>query len=240
MIFNFFYRRRRVQDISNKIIGNEKEVQVNDSFYEKFNVLNEAFRCISCFSNYMNYSMSCGHLGICSNCYDYLKSSNSQYKNKCMICRKKSIKYNKFIIPFSEVDLNYAVDFNPENMLLFKKKFSQLEKLDKIILIKENEVNNLINEKEMEINKYESKILNLKNNIVKKQIDYDYYEDNLIAIENKFIYMKVKKLWIYFLNSLIFNYNLKYYDEKLLLVKNNYKQIKYLNLWLKFYNYLTS
>lgn len=231
--FCTFNNKKKIQDISNKIIGNEKEVQVNDSFYDKFNIINEAFRCISCYSNYMNYSMSCGHLGICTNCYNYIKESNNQYKNKCMICRKKLIKYNKFIIPFSETELNYAVDYDSENMLLFKKKFSQLEKLDKIINQKENEkyrLNDTIELKKNEIKKYENHLLNMKDNIISAQIEYDYYENNIVTISKKYRHMKYKKLWIFFLDSLILKYNIYYYEEELNFLIHNPNNSKFLNL----------
>ena len=70
----------------------------------------------------------------------------------------------------------------------------------------------------------------MKDNIISAQIEYDYYENNIVTISKKYRHMKYKKLWIFFLDSLILKYNIYYYEEELNFLIHNPNNSKFLNL----------
>tara|TARA_B100001057_G_C22682545_1_gene884341 strand:- start:121 stop:852 length:732 start_codon:yes stop_codon:yes gene_type:complete len=99
-----------------------KESKLNEyqniitTYENNYNTLKNAFRCMICMENIMNLSPTCGHMGICLQCYNLPRLG--AYRRKCIIC-KNIIKYNKIIFPFTieEQKINNFYNLNIENTI---------------------------------------------------------------------------------------------------------------------------
>ncbi len=86
------------------------------TYENNYNSLKNAFRCMICMENIINLSPTCGHMGICFECYNLPRLG--AYRRKCIIC-KDIIKYNKIIFPFiiEEQKINNFYNLNIENTI---------------------------------------------------------------------------------------------------------------------------
>lgn len=153
---------------NNNLVQLKKEINY---YKENFNNINESFKCSICMDNYIDLTPSCGHMGICNQCYN---NRSFISKNKCILCRK-NVKYIKLFLPYS---------FN-------NKKITSVNKLSK------NHFNFFINENINELTiindelkeKYYEKSQEINNlNYIIKNIDNknNRLEKELKLIKNKY------------------------------------------------------
>ena len=163
-------------------------------YKENFNNINECFKCSICMNNYIDLTPTCGHMGICNECYN---NRSFIFKNKCILC-KKHVRYIKIFLPYSfnngkitnvnKLTHNHISSFLNDNINeltiineKLKKKYSKRlnEIKDLNYVIKNVDNKNNILEKELKIikNKYKDiSIENIKLINILKQVTRDLEE----------------------------------------------------------------
>ena len=172
----------------------------------------EKLKCLVCMDNIVTRIPSCGHLGVCDDCY--FSRSFNKFKNTCIVCKKTHVKYNNIIFPFN-INLNEQLN-------------------DSIILNKE-----IIQSCRLEVNDFSRKIkfLDEKENNLKCRIKQIKVELNENALHNKNLQEKSLELQeevtkLNKFNDELYNDNIALYNDNKALYKDN-TEFKLVNKKLK-------
>ena len=170
---------------SKNVVTNDKANKILSLYIKNFDELNESFNCMICLMKPINYTPSCGHMGICEECNEILKNTN--HSRKCMIC-KKNIRYNKVILPFTKnmIDRNsFKINQAPENLEIKNKfnnisvniiedfKYEATKLSSQINVLDKNYYNNL------------SKLKNVRSEYNELRTKKDFLENNILKLNNQ-------------------------------------------------------
>ena len=163
---------------SNQLLEN----QLTD-ISDKANDLVEGLQCIICYNNVFEYVPTCGHIGICGECFN---DSKFRFRKNCVICSKK-VKYVKLFLKIENIndDLKSVIRKKLENKIENLEIINKCASDNNKVLYENN--NKLIKEcslfkKQMKLlieqNSVLQNNLNLKNLLFKKKskikiINYD-------------------------------------------------------------------
>ena len=162
------------------------------------NYICEKLKCLVCMDNIVTRIPSCGHLGVCDDCY--FSTSFNKFKNTCILCKKTQIKYNNIIFPFDinlNEQLNDSITLNKEIIQSCRTEVDEFSRKIKFLDQKENNLKCRIKQIKVELNEHalhnknlQEKSLELQEEVTKlNKFNDELYNDNIALYnDNKALY----------------------------------------------------
>lgn len=176
---------------SNNVSYNLKEYNELVDISQKYNKLQESFKCVVCVNNWINYIQTCGHLGFCTECY---KNKKNKFTKKCVLC-KQSCTYMKIILPFtiedhslhnsdkpiniSERYINYQLKLIEENKVIINSLEQEIDLIKNNKTIIKNKLTSIIEKLEIEKKKNIKIHKKIVNNIKKDKEEIKILKTNI-------------------------------------------------------------